>query len=561
VAHRASDALKDLERLRDSYGAGVADAKLARLKDLAARELARAPQVLRLHEALCFLRAYPDDARVINQVERMLLGFARRADLRRHRRALVNTGIAGTAIRFPFFWFTAEWLARRWPDRLTVSWAEFEKRSKLEDALRMVIHYAEQVAIDELALSPRDLTRRLKSFGETDALFLIRRFKTYRGDSFGREAFYEQLSIPINLAPGPGTPSRTLARYAASPVAFQRRPLSGARPRMRRAVPAVRVTVRPLPRPEARRLIDLARESMVTRSRDLDAFEHAYDRDVRLVDCGQGLQFACIGVAPERRLLLESLYGFLTIKNGVPIGYVLATGLFGSSEVAFNMFETYRGSESALIYSRALAMVREIFGSDTFTVDPYQLGYANTEGLRSGAWWFYYKIGFRPHDAGVRRVVQGELARMKRNRSYRSSLPTLSRLASENVYLHLGKPREDVLGTISIGDIGLRIARNLADRFGSDHERAARVYSREAARLLGLGNARRLSPDEALAWERWSPLVMSLEGVHRWSAASKRALIRVILAKGGRRESAFVKLFDAHRPLRRAILKLAVEED
>src|SRR5258708_11776048 len=63
---------------------------------------------------------------------------------------------------------------------------------------------------------------------------------------------------------------------------------------------------------------------MVTRSRDLDVFSYADRNDVSLVDCGQGLQFVAFGAIPERRLLLEAVYGFLTLKNGVPIGYVLA---------------------------------------------------------------------------------------------------------------------------------------------------------------------------------------------------------------------------------------------
>jgi hypothetical protein len=40
--------------------------------------------------------------------------------------------------------------------------------------------------------------------------------------------------------------------------------------------------------------------------------------------------------------------------------------------------------------------------------------------------------------------------------------------------------------------------------------------------------------------------VLALPGVNRWSAANRRALVRVVRAKGGRRDSDFVKLFDAH---------------
>src|SRR4029077_13985236 len=121
-------------------------------------------------------------------------------------------------------------------------------------------------------------------------------------------------------------------------------------------------------------LIDLAREAMVTRSRDLDVFCWGDPRDVRLVDAGGGLQCACIGFRPDRRLLLEAVYGFLTLKNGVPIGYVLCSALFGSSEIAYNVFETFRGAEAARVYGRVLGMVRSLFGSDTFTIYPYQLG-------------------------------------------------------------------------------------------------------------------------------------------------------------------------------------------
>lgn len=560
MAGRSASVLEDLERLRDSYGGDAARRKLGMLQVLEKHRLARSKEVLRLHEALCFLRAYPDGPAVLGQVETMLAAFDRRRDLRRYRKTLANTGIAGTLIRYPFFWFTAEWLARRWPERISIDWRGFDKKDKIEDALRLILHYAESPAIDELACSPKEWMRRLKGKSETDAYFLVRRFGAYPGNAFAREAFYESFAIPLNLKPGPDTPNRTRARYPGSRVVFQTRPLSRVRPRLRTAIPRCNVSVKTLPPAEGQRLIYLAREAMVTRSRDLDAFEHADERDVRLVDCGGGLQFAAIGVRPERRLLLESLYGFLTLKNGVPIGYVLATALFQSSEVAFNVFETFRGGEAATVLCAVLAMVRRIFGSDTFTIDPYQLGYANTEGLRSGAWWFYYKMGFRPYDEDVRRVLRGELARMKKRPGHRSDLTTLSKLASENLYLHMDRPRKDVLGIISLGDIGLKVARTIADRFGADRERAATVFSREAANLLEVRSLRGFSPAEVLAWQRWSPLVMSIQGLDRWSRAEKHALVEIIRAKGGTRESDFVRLFDRHRRLRQAVLRLAKED-
>ena len=89
------------------------------------QDFVAADDVLRLHEVLCFLRAYPDDAEVLDRVEAMLAGFEERPDLRRHAEELVNTGVAGTPIDYRFYWFTAAWLARRFPDELAVDWESF----------------------------------------------------------------------------------------------------------------------------------------------------------------------------------------------------------------------------------------------------------------------------------------------------------------------------------------------------------------------------------------------------------------------------------------------------
>lgn len=554
---KAAAALRRLERLKTTYGPGVAARKIALLRALDDSPLARAREVGRLHEVLCFARAYPDDPGVLARVEGMLGRFPARADLRRHRAALRDTGIAGTEIRFPFFLFTAEWLARRWGDRMTVDWGAFGQKRPLERLLHLFALYAETPALDEYALPVRAWVARMKGPGETDAAFLIRRFRAALPDPFVREAFFEELDIPIRLAPGPDTPSRTRAKRPVRRVAFQEGPLLRTRPAVERELRRAPLAVRPVPPREAGRIIDLARAAMVTRSRDLDVFAHGDRRDVRLVDWGGGLQFALIGAVPERRLLLEAVYGMLTLRNGVPVGYVLVSALFSSSEIAYNVFDTFRGAEAGAIYGRVLATVHHVFGSDRFTIFPYQLGHENTEALRSGAWWFYQKMGFRPREPGALRTMRRELARMRADPRHRSSIATLESLAAENLFFERGRPRADVIGVLPLPNVGLRVTEYVANRFGSDREAATRTCAREAASLLGLRSFARLSAGERLAWERWSPLLLVLPGIGRWSPEEKRALIDVVRAKGGRRESDYALLFDRHRPLRRAVQELA----
>ena len=551
--------LPQIDDLKNTYEGDAAARKLAALAALDGQQLRSAAAVLRFHEFLCVLRAYPDDQAVLDRAERMLARFERRADFRRFRTALAGTGIAGTAIHYVFFWFTAQWLARRWPDRLTIDWKAFDKKSReeLEGLLPLILPYAETPTIDGVDLSLRALLSRLKGPDETDAAFLVRRFETVHPTTFGRETLYERIGIPLTLAPGPGGPSRTLAKYETGAPVFQTHPLDRSRPDLLLELKRPPVSVRMVDAREADGLIARAREAMVTRARDLDNFIHADRRDVRLFEYEDGLSFACYGLTPERRLMLESVYGMLTLKNGVPIGYVLARGLFGWYEVIYNVFETFRGGESARIYSRVLSMARVLFGADTFAIDPFQLGHANPEGQKSGAFWFYYKLGFRPVAPKALALVREELQRLAANPRVRSSHRTLHRLAAEYVFLHASRPRRDVLGQVALGNVGLRISRLLAGRFGAEREHGMRVCAREAAEAVGQRSFDGWSAGERLAWERWSPLVLALGGVERWPAEDRRALALVVRAKGGRRESDFVRLFDRHRRLRRAMLRLA----
>jgi hypothetical protein len=397
----------------------------------------------------------------------------------------------------------------------------------------------------------------LKGPRETDADFLVRRFRSFPSSSFGTETIYEEIDPPLRLEPGPDTPSRTRARFAKSPVVFQDRRLDRRRPRLPEDLKRPRA-VHDVPLRDARRLWDLAREAMVTRERDLDNFIHVNLRDVRMLDCGRGLEFACFGMVPERRLLLDTCYGFITLKNGVPIGYVLINALFRSAAVAYNVFSTFRGGEAAAVYGRVLGATRHLFGAEAVVIDPYQLGYENEEGLLSGAWWFYYKLGFRPEDPYVRGLVKEELARMRKDPAHRTPPGRLHEIASENVYFYQeGRRRSDVMGKVSLGGIGLAATLVLARRFGSDRETGIIRCAEEAAELMEIDRPAALPAGERLALERWSPLVLAIPGVRRWSVKERRDLGEVVRAKGGVRETDYLERFDRHPRLSAALVRLS----
>ncbi|MFZ2650881.1 MAG: hypothetical protein WA210_12345, partial [Burkholderiaceae bacterium] len=429
--------LAALERYRLDFGPAASVRKLALLKQLARTRLSSARAVLRLHEALCFIRAYPDNAAVLAQAQTMLAGFAGRADLVAHRAALAGSGIAGTAIHYRFFAAQALWLALHWPKQLRLDRDDIEAEVRIARALPPLLTPAEAQALFELKLPGYAALDRLRGAQETDAVFLLRRIAAMPGDGFTREVYSDTIDASFVLAPGPDTPSRSAAHFAAASVVFRAEAPPRARPDLRAEMARSPCSVRRMSVREGEQIVNLARGAMVTRARSLEAFSFAEARDACYVDDGDGLAFALIGVVPQRRHTLASFYGSLTLRNGVPIGYAQADIMGRGAALSFNTFETFRATEAAFTFARWLAALRKVFGSTSFSIEPYQLGKDNDEALESGAWWFYAKLGFVPRDAATLRLAQAEGARVQRDPRHRTRPTMLRRLAQRHLFFDL----------------------------------------------------------------------------------------------------------------------------
>lgn len=551
-----SSTLLAARRLQRLYSTDATQRKLSLLHTLDRTSLRTAREVARLHDLLCFMRAYPDNKAVLSLVEKILENFSDRKDLRRNRESLSGSGIAGTDIHYRFHWQTAKWLYDHWPVAITIDWPEFGNEPGLDELWPLILPSPAMETLEHVSLSSREWIAALKQPSETDAAFVVRLFARWAVGDTVREKTYDDLDVPLTLTPVRDSPSRTRAQYKPKNIAYgppeTYNPSSPHRPRFGHKplkVSSVRVDY-------GRRLIDLARIQMVTRSRDLYAFMHANPFDVRIVTFEAGLQFVCYGLQVHARALLETLYVFLILRNGLPVGYTQATALFRSAEINFNIFDTFRGAETSLTFHTTLTMVHHLLGCDTFIINTQQLGEDNAEALKTGAFWFYYKHGFRSRDRDVRAVIRSELARKKREPNHRSDLRTLRRLAGDDLYLFAGNPRSDLVNNIPSANIGLAAARILESYACPSDPTGARHCISAASRLLGCRIDSRLPAPLRETWARWSPVVLSLAGVSRWSRSSKRALVDVINAKGSRRESEFVARFDQHRTLRKALIKL-----
>ena len=549
--------LATLERLRLDFGPEAANVKLGLLKQLAHTRLRSARAVRRLHEVLCFIRAYPDNAALLAQARDMLASFATRADLRAHRAALADSGIAGTAIHYRFFAGQALWLAQQWPEPIaTGPGRQGKPRNASRARLPPLLTPAETQALTELKLPGYAALDRLRG-NETDAVFLLRRIAAMPGTTYTREVLSDSIDASFVLEPGPDTPSRGSAHYARAKLVFRSAPPPRTRPDLRAELARAPRSLRRMPPGDAQEVIQLARGAMVTRARSLEAFSFAEPRDAWFVDDGDGLAFALIGVLPQRRHTIASFYGGLTLRNGVPIGYTQADLVGRGAALSFNAFETFRGAEAAFTFARWLAALRHVFGSTSFSIEPYQLGKDNEEALDSGAWWFYAKLGFAPRDEVTRRLAHDEAARMQRRPSHRTSVSTLRRLAQHAPVL---RPRRaQPHAHVPLHELGLRAGAALSARCGSDRERALEEASSELMRHCGLMTLRGFSPDQREAWRRFAPILALLD-LRSWPKRERAALVELIRAKGGRSERGYVDRYVAHPLLDAALLRAATEQ-
>ena len=67
---------------------------------------------------------------------------------------------------------------------------------------------------------------------------------------------------------------------------------------------------------------------------------------------------------------------------------------------------------------------------------------------------------------------------------------------------------------------------------------------------------RRVSAAARAAWDAWVPILALIPGLEHWNDDEKLDLVRMILAKGGRRDSDYLRLFDRHPRLGDALRQL-----
>ncbi len=543
--------LATLHGLRTQFGREAARRKLAVLAERRRPTFSKADDLVAYHDTLLFMRAYADGPALVAETERRLRAF--RDDVARYRSAsgdrmaveLADSGLVDTAVSHVYSFRMARALSGMHRRAVEIDWDTYwHSDANIPIALVPAMLWHESDAVDndehfdERAWLERNRTRQ----APTCLAALLRLMSASGLPERVQEHIYDQAEIPLrwNLARGPA--SRTSKRVAAHQPFPQTEPLRGRSSDLRVTLAGAAAPLRRVTGRAARRFVADVREVLASRVRELYPLAGASDDEVYLSDVGRGLRFVIYGSTPAIRLPHESNMGALFVRNGVPVGYGLGAMIFHQAEMAINVFPAYRNGESAFLIEEFFRLFVHHFGARTLVVSAYQVGDGNDEGLESGSFWFYYKLGFRPVRPAVRQLAERQAARIARDPGYRTPRVMLKRLAKSDMFFHLDPSAMDRHEPIALADLGYAVTRHVAHAYGGDRTRAVAASIRALARHVPLGDTRSWTDGERLGLERLAPLVAAVGGTHQWPAEDRVTLARLLRAKGGRRERQFITL-------------------
>jgi hypothetical protein len=278
---------------------------------------------------------------------------------------------------------------------------------------------------------------------------------------------------------------------------------------------------------EHEEILSVSRVALVLLSRETDPISYCAPNGIKVFELEHGLTITLFSIDAQWRLPMESYIGFMIFKNGYPMSYGGAW-LFGKrSLIGINIFEAFRGGESAFVFAQLLRTYRQAFGAEQFEVEPYQFGKNNPEGLKSGAFWFYHRFGFRPVNEKLFKLSEEEHQKITSTKGYRSSIEVLKEFTKSNLRVNFGNEKPGILPA----QISYFITNVIAKQFKGERklaEEKARHVLKEKLKL----SYSNLKANEKAGFDKLSLYIAFCLDLDKINSKDKIQLVKLIKEKG-----------------------------
>lgn len=525
-----AEQIDKLKNIRNQFGAEFLSLKKEILTSLPIEKITHTKWLAEYYHHLHFLAAYPDNREIRLLASQYLELITQKIEASEDLQyKLFNSGLTGTSVCAAFGFELTKWLREHYPQEVSLESIDAEE-GQISAILSVVMPKVESEILqdgnDNWKSWLNKQTRREEDLLDT----LIALFDQTDIRPEVKDELWNTLTInvtvrlnrPAGLSSGLFQPyyHRSLIRKAPLKQHRHEKPKK------------IKLTTE-----QAKEIIACGRMILIRHIREIDPVTFTKPEFVSYYQLSRGLTVALFGMAHERRHPIDNYMGYVAFKNGLPVAYAGSWLLFDSGRIGLNIFPTYRGGESQYIFGQILELHRQVYKLSRFSVDPYQIGKNNSDGIKSGAFWTYYALGFEPLKPEQRELARKEFEKRSTVKGYRSTPSVLKKLAESRMELVLkGKPVR-----FDANDLSTAYASIIKTRYAGNRKAAEQYACHRLIKLLHLESAYRNS-NLFFVVKNWSVLLMSNEKLLRADKALQQQLKKMFLLKANGSEEEYLKV-------------------
>ena len=490
-----------------------------------------------LHQLMMAMMAYPSSQGLLDMVssamQKLLLLLKQNVSL---QNKLIGTGILHTAIECNFSYAKVLYVTQKFHNQISIHSAS----SNLETQKSILKLLLPLVEYSTIFAGEKDFKHRISKFysskTQTDLEWLLQLIQQSNLDARTQAIIYNQLGIFIQWKISDSLSSVSFLRGATLPIYYHTKPLDK-RTNLQDIIQQKLPTPVKLNDKDKARIIDAAKMTLFYLYRETEPFTNANKDDITLFQLDKGISIALFGSTNDKRYSLESYIGYLVFKNNIPASYG-GGWIFGErSQFGINILESFRGGESGLIICELLRVYHQYYGATRFVVKPYQFGLHNPEAIKTGAFWFYYKLGFRPENKELCELSFEEEKQKQINPNYKSAIATLKKYTKSNLALTLS---ETSYPNYDSEVVSQKITNHINAYFKGDRQKALNVCFKQLKESLGIELKKWKSEDIDYA-KQLAILFHIQPNSKAWQEKHKKNIQLLIQLKSAKTELPWVK--------------------
>jgi hypothetical protein len=462
--------VRRLKDIANRFDATSIEARNAYLLDLTQTNLVQGKDLIVYYETLLFLLSYPVNKSQLDTAEKEMTRITKflKNSKNTPSKFFENSGLPFIHTFTRFSHDCVRWLLSH-PQCLVKLDSFGEPSLQLNDVLRLTLTSLEK-SETTAGCSNEELMHQLLVSTDKQLSFIINELARFDQQPSIKDHLFDSLDLFVRVVPIEKHFSKAYNRQPVKQVFYTGELL--------KKFDTGEWLNRPLPetialsKTERDQMVLVIKNSMVITARETDPTTYMDESSLDLYQLERGVSIATYAMVPARQLPIESYIGYTAFKNGFPVAYG-GSWVFGDrSNFGINIFESFRSGESGFVMIQLLRVFGQVFRIRSFEVEPYQFGLDNPEGIASGAFWFYYRFGFRPVDKQLRELAGKENEKIKSQKNYRSTSATLTRFTKSNLRLQSAKPL-----TPRVSSITTKVTRMIARKFHGDRQLAEEMAS------------------------------------------------------------------------------------